>query len=298
MGIRETLLIAAALVSSSVAQAQSVQASSTPFPTNVWSRVISPTTGSSLPIGFYSYGCIRGAISLPLDGVGYQAMRPFRSRFYGHPELIQFLQKLGTEIAAFGSGLLVGDLGQARGGPLPYGHSSHQVGLDVDIWFWTHPEQNVRSLTLSERDNLPMPTVLNANGLVDPAKFTSEQILKLKMAALDPQVERIFVNPAIKTYLCSTLPSNELAWLHNLRPWPGHDDHFHVRLACPAGAKDCIHQAIQPAGSGCNELMPGLDDSNFDEIETDSVMESKIEQLLSPTLATAMPAECAKVLKE
>ena len=30
-------------------------------------------------------------------------------------------------------GILIGDMAQPRGGPLPFGHKSHQIGLDVDI---------------------------------------------------------------------------------------------------------------------------------------------------------------------
>ena len=32
-------------------------------------------------------------------------------------------------------GLYIGDLGNPRGGPTPYGHAAHQVGLEVDIKF-------------------------------------------------------------------------------------------------------------------------------------------------------------------
>ncbi len=297
MGIRDLLLIAASFASVTAAEAQFARSSSTPFPSNEWSRVLGPTSDQALPIGFYSHGCLRGGLSLPLEGAGYQAMRPFRNRFYGHPHLVSFLQKYGTELDALGSAVLVGDLGQARGGPMPYGHTSHQIGLDVDVWFWTHPEQRVRSLTLEERNNLPMPSVLNSNGIVDPTKFTDDHILKLKLAALDSKVERIFVNPAIKTYLCSTLPAHELFWLRQLRPWTGHDDHFHVRLACPVGDTTCTHQAPQAAGDGCKELMPDRLGIELASSEAESKMELSIEQLLESSLATALPAECAKVIK-
>ena len=37
-------------------------------------------------------------------------------------------------------GLLVGDMAQARGGPMLTGHASHQVGLDADIWLTPMPQ--------------------------------------------------------------------------------------------------------------------------------------------------------------
>ena len=101
-----------------------------------------------------------------------------------------------------------------------------------------------------------MISMLNANGIVDPKRFGPEQILKLKLAALSPEVERIFVNPAIKTYLCSALEESELTWLNKLRPWPGHHEHFHVRIRCPEGSPECVSQEAPPPGDGCNELLP------------------------------------------
>src|SRR4029453_5779613 len=85
----------------------------------------------------YTAGCIQGAVPLPSAGPGFQVMRQYRYRFFGHPTLVRYIQALGAMVASQGWGVLnVGDLGQPRGGPAPSGHSSHQTGLDVDIWFW------------------------------------------------------------------------------------------------------------------------------------------------------------------
>ena len=58
----------------------------------------------------------------------------------------------------------------------------------------------------------------------------------LEVAASDPVVDRIFVNPVIKRELCTHEPPGSL-WLRKLRPWWGHHDHFHVRLRCPPGSE-------------------------------------------------------------
>jgi penicillin-insensitive murein endopeptidase len=274
------------------------------LPQNEWSRVLTPSQGKPTSIGFYSNGCISGAETLPLDGVGYQVMRPFRNRYYGHTELIQFIQSLGKTMDALGSGVLIGDMGQPRGGPLPYGHASHQVGLDTDVWFWTHPEQRTRSLTVNERNTLPFVDMLNSNGVVDPTKFTNDQILKLKTAAANPLVQRIFVNPAIKVYLCSTLDAKDKAWLHTLRPWPGHNEHFHVRLRCPAGSTGCTPQDEQPAGDGCSEVLAqnkvtDTDSTHMTETETDDqLLDQFLNSANNDSVPPAIPAACTKVLKE
>ena len=224
-------------------------------------------------------------------------MRLYRNRQWAHPNLVQFINEFAKQVDAMGSGLLLGDIAQARGGPLPYGHASHQMGLDVDVWFWTHPEQRIRSLSMDERNNLDSLNMLNANGLVDPTKFTREQILKLKLAAADPKVERIFVNPAIKTYLCSVLEDAELPWLHKLRPWPGHNEHFHVRISCPEDSKECTKQDPVAPGDGCDELRPPrhhIDLTPGHALEKE--MSPAIEKLLESS--TPLPESCMKLLKE
>jgi penicillin-insensitive murein endopeptidase len=74
----------------------------------------------------------------------------------------------------------------------------------------------------------------------------------LRLTANDQRVARVFVNPIIKRELCAST-SGERAWLGKIRPWYGHDDHFHVRLGCPSDSSDCLPQAPVPAGDGCGE---------------------------------------------
>jgi penicillin-insensitive murein DD-endopeptidase len=64
-----------------------------------------------------------------------------------------------------------------------------------------------------------------------------------------PEVDRIFVNAAIKKELCQSKSSHD--WLQKIRPWYKHDDHFHVRLKCPTGDRFCEKQEPVPAGDGC-----------------------------------------------
>ena len=50
--------------------------------------------------------------------------------------------------------------------------------------------------------------------------------------------------------LCETAGVDR-SWFRVIRPWYGHDDHFHVRLNCPAGETNCVSQAPPPEGDGC-----------------------------------------------
>jgi len=222
-------------------------------PSNAWSRVATPLPGSARIIGGVAHGCIAGAEQLPPDGAGFEVIRLSRHRDFGHPDLLAFIERLGRRTAASGlPAFYVGDMAQPRGGPLPFGHASHQTGIDVDIWF----NMSVKKwLPPKARETVDLPSMLLANYRdIDPRQFGPRQIALLKAAASDPAVERIFVNPVIKAALCrSEIESSvvDRAWLERIRPWYGHDDHFHVRLRCPASSPECEEQQPVPPGDGC-----------------------------------------------
>jgi penicillin-insensitive murein endopeptidase len=136
----------------------------------------------------------------------------------------------------------VGDLAQPRGGPAPAGHASHQTGLDVDLWFAGAPGPRADPISLVD---------LQTRSLT--ADFGPRAIQLLTAAAASPHVDRIFVNPVLKRALCDRA-TGDRAWLRKIRPWFGHHDHFHVRLACPADSPDCEAQPALPPGDGCDEL--------------------------------------------
>jgi penicillin-insensitive murein endopeptidase len=214
-----------------------------------WSRVKATAPGPAKAIGGAANGCIAGAEVLPASGEGYVSIRRARNRYYGHPHTVTLVEELGTALARRSERLmLVGDLSQPRGGLMSSSHRSHQNGLDVDIWFRlaTSPGSGDRDHP-EERDPRSMVAPDGASLSQD---WGNEQRFLLKTAAEHPRVDRIFVNPAIKRDLCES-ERGDRAWLRKLRPWWGHDAHFHVRLRCPSGSPDCEPQSPVPAGDGC-----------------------------------------------
>jgi penicillin-insensitive murein endopeptidase len=215
-----------------------------------WWDAPAPTAGPPQVIGRPALGCIAGAVALPPDGPGYQAMRLSRRRTFGHPQLIGFVHALAESAQALGwHGILVGDLAQPRGGPMRSGHRSHQSGIDVDVWFTPAP---ARPLSLEERETLAAESVVAADGRsLVPERWTASHARLLKAAAEHPLTERIFVHAAIKKALCESAGSDR-RWLAKLRPWWGHDAHFHVRLFCPSGDGACEPGEPLPPGDGCD----------------------------------------------
>ena len=63
-----------------------------------WEKIKQPSSGDSSSIGSYANGCLAGGENLPLQGEGYQVIRSERGRYYGHSEMIVFLQQLMKQI--------------------------------------------------------------------------------------------------------------------------------------------------------------------------------------------------------
>jgi len=212
-----------------------------------WPTVRRPATGPAEAIGSAAAGCLRGAESLPADGLGYQILRPERNRAWGHPRTVAFVRDLAAAANSEGLPLLlIGDMAQPRGGPLPFGHASHQNGLDVDIWFRL-ADRPLGAADLAH----PTPVSMIQGNRVNPLHWGAAQARLLELAATSPGIDRIFVNPAIKQALCRRLAPEQRGWLAKLRPWWGHDEHFHARLACPTDSGLCEPQAAIPEGDGC-----------------------------------------------
>ena len=257
----------------------------------VFGRALTPTELQTRSIGFYSRGCLAGAKALPVDGETWQVMRLSRNRNWGHPALISFLERFSKKAADKGlwPGILVGDISQPRGGPMLTGHASHQIGLDADVWLTPMPD---RTLTRSEREEMSAVNMVTDDGLsVDPAHWSPRQAAIIQAAAEEPEVERIFVNAAIKKALCET--ARGASWMNKVRAYWGHNYHFHIRIACPAGEAACQSQDPVPPGDGCDKSLAWW----FTDAALHPYVDPKAKPKPPLTLAQ-MPPECRHVVLE
>lgn len=243
-----------------------------------WTLAKRPSRGAAKSIGGYASGCLQGAQRLPKKGAGYQSIRRSRNRFYGHPNTVKLVQELGRAIAKTGlAPVEVGDLSQPRGGRMRYGHRSHQSGLDIDIWFGGpksyHKSEGVKRLKRAKRIKdkkkrrraifeAKHPSVVHGpKEELDQAVWSSRHVKLLKLAAQRSEVARIFVHFRIKEQMCAEYQASPESqhspaplWLRKLRPWYGHDQHFHIRLHCPEDSPECEAQGPLPSGPGCEGL--------------------------------------------
>ena len=256
----------------------------------LFGRKPTPAPLQARAIGFYAKGCLAGGVALPINGKTWQVMRLSRNRMWGHPDLIKLLERVSEKGTKVGwPGLLVGDLAQARGGPMLTGHASHQVGLDADIWLTPMPN---RELTRAEREEMSATNVVRPDKKdVDTALWTPAHLAIIKTAARESEVERIFVNAAIKKALCREAGTDR-GWLHKVRPMWGHNYHFHIRIRCPGDNPDCKPQEPPGHGDGCG--------SELDWWFRDAVLNPpppKEPPKPRPQLKVAdLPAACRQVL--
>lgn len=255
----------------------------------LFGRKTGPSPATPKIIGFYAKGCLAGAESVPTDGEAWQVMRLSRNRNWGHPILVEFLEKTARRLRQNGiwPGFLIGDMAQPRGGPMITGHASHQVGLDADVWLTPMPS---RTLNRGEREQMSATNMVRDDRRDVNGAWTPAHMSMIRTVASDPLVQRIFVNAAIKKAMCRDA-SGDRSWLNKVRPMYGHDYHFHIRLTCPPGEPACKPQESPPPGDGC--------DASLAYWFTDAVLHPKPNPFAKPAPQITMaglPAECRSVL--
>ena len=165
----------------------------------VWIRCVACAARASIHrLIFQRLPRRRRSVANQWTGVASDAVVPNRN--WGHPVLVTYLERLARDARAIGwPGLLIGDLSQPRGGPMLTGHASHQIGLDADIWLTPMPN---RTLSSQEREDISAISMLSDPLNVDRTRWTATHTQLIKLASSYPEVDRIFVHPAIKQVLC------------------------------------------------------------------------------------------------
>ena len=299
------LLMFAAIVSATAALAQdkgSVELKPLPPLANssdpktgakeLFGRKVLPAAMPARVIGFYAKGCIAGAEALPITGETWQVMRLSRNRNWAHPAMVKLLQRLAANAHkdAGWPGILVGDMSQPRGGPMFTGHASHQVGLDADVWLTPMPD---RQLSRNEREEMSAVNIVRSDRLdIDPHVWTPGHLAVIRDAAQERNVQRIFVNAAIKKALCRGAKGDR-NWLSKVRPMYGHDYHFHIRIKCPSGNGECEGQPEPTEGEGCSaaDLAYWFKDSTLHPKPPKEPPKRK-----PPMTMAQLPAACRQVL--
>lgn len=155
---------------------------------------------------------------------------------YATIEMINALEISGCAVLSkHGSRVQVMDLSWKDGGPRQRGASEggHVRGLDADVAFMCKTNGKAYPCNSASRfDPASTWTLIKSIAKYSDAQFIFlDQPLIEKLEAYTKAVEpREFTNGIFKG-------EGRL-----LRHWPGHDDHFHIRIRCPSDDRQCINQ--------------------------------------------------------
>lgn len=161
---------------------------------------------------------------------------------YGHPALVLMLRRSAKEISSDAGGIrmLVGDLSREGGGAL-YGHRSHQSGRDADVGFFAINSKG-KSVQLAEfvKFEGDGKAVGSSNLIFDD--YRNWLLIQAWVTDTRAGLSHIFVSHGLRARLLSFAAKDArfkryvgraAELLKQPEHGEPHDDHFHVRIACP-----------------------------------------------------------------
>jgi penicillin-insensitive murein DD-endopeptidase len=206
-------------------------------------------------IGSPSDGRLENGVELTQSGV-LKLKRPGGPR-WGLGELVGLLERGARRVEKRfpGSVLLVGDLSRRRGGDVG-GHRSHESGRDADVGFYFVDARGKQAETRRFRAVDWRGRAVDAPALrFDDARNWA--LVEAWITDSGPRVEHIFVAKPIRARLLAYarkqgayLPVLHRASIVLKQPSRGlpHDDHFHLRIACPRSQRGvCLAEPPPPS---------------------------------------------------
>jgi penicillin-insensitive murein endopeptidase len=179
---------------------------------------------------------------------------------YGTPDLVKVLKRAAAKVRKQrkGSVLFVGDLSAKRGGPL-FGHNSHQSGRDADVGFYMKHDDGKQ---VNPHRFVPFGSDGRArDGAI--VRFDDERNWMFVEALItDPKVDvryvfismglrkRLLTYAAQKKKVSPDIYAKAAAALMSPSDVDVHDDHFHVRIACPERMRPlCVEESYLGRGA-------------------------------------------------
>ncbi len=235
---------------------------------------LKPDTREGIPnqaIGSHTSGHLRQSKQLPNSGSGF-ASRFHAGHDFGANITVDLLTQAFAHIAQIfpeQPPIMVGNIAKRTGGPISpstgKGSVSHQTGLDVDIAypskvgapsFW--PACTDGALHFKAQNHCPAGAQISSD--FDLPRFWL--MIKQLTCASNKPVIAMFLDAELKKHVCryvqdlqnediSSPQSCGFRALQALKHEGGHNNHVHVRFACP-GNRDCQNSWVTLANrSGC-----------------------------------------------
>ncbi|APR83782.1 Murein endopeptidase [Minicystis rosea] len=240
--------------------------------------------GKARSVGAPNHGRLEGAALLKQNKTLKQREG---SHSWALPQMVGMLHHAANSVARKhkGSVMFVGDLSGKTGGHLDR-HGSHQTGRDADVGFYV---VNSKGKSIPVKRFIAFDDAGNARD-VPGARFDEARNWSLVEAFLkdrDANVRYLFVTNGLRARLLAYAAKKhapkeliERASTVMMSPPDAdlHDDHFHVRIACPDSMRDvCIEEstAREPKADAPSEAKADADDGKPAHAKNDAAEDAK-----------------------
>jgi penicillin-insensitive murein endopeptidase len=223
--------------------------------TKVSARAKGSSKKGAQSIGAPNHGKLAGAVRL-------RGSKFLRQKEGGHswglPQLVHLLTNTAGVVARkhHGSQMFVGDLSGKTGGHLDR-HNSHQSGRDADVGFYV---MNSKGKPMSVKRFIAFDDAGNARD-VPGARFDDARnwtMIEAMLKSEKAHVRYLFIANSLKARLLAHATKKhvskeliERAAAAMMSPADAdlHDDHVHVRIACPESMRDvCVEESTARDG--------------------------------------------------
>ncbi len=184
---------------------------------------------------------------------------PHRRSAFGTGMLVSLIDRVGAAVTQAWRArdknyrIQIGDLSKQRGGQFG-SHASHQSGLDADIPYFNTHNQGFQNM-LDGQGRMRRDFDYEAHWEFFRAVHSQRIIEDGHETTV---LNRIFVNPVIKTALCTWATENRILEnerdrdiMRRIRAQSGHHHHFHLRVKCSPHYPACRRQAEPDQSTGC-----------------------------------------------
>jgi penicillin-insensitive murein endopeptidase len=186
---------------------------------------------------------------------------------YGTPQLVGVLKRAAAKVRKKykGSVLFVGDMSAKRGGAL-FGHNSHQSGRDADVGFYmkhdggkqVNPHRFIAFGSDGKaRDGAIARFDDERNWAFVEALITDAKV-DVRYLFVSMGLRRRLLTYAAKIKVPQDIYTKASATLMSPADVDVHDDHFHVRIACPEKMRPhCVEESyLGRSGGASNSTAP------------------------------------------
>lgn len=210
-----------------------------------------------MSVGAPNQGKLRGAKRLRVTD---DVITKRSSSTWALPELTDLLQRAARKVRKKhgGPALLVGDLSAKGGGPL-VGHNSHQSGRDADIGFFVtnskgKPFRAKRFLPFDDQGqgkDVPWARFDDARNWAFLRALLTDDKVTVRYVFVTPGLEARLLAYAKKKDEPAELLTRAAAVMMSPKDADVHDDHFHIRIACPEAMRGtCVEESRASVPSG------------------------------------------------